>query len=69
MKRDRHDGARSTGGFRYLVTDDQLARFQRATVSQRLAWLEEMRQFTWSAASPTTRERWQRLRRGEPIIE
>ncbi len=68
MSGDRHDPKRASGGFRYLVEDAQLLRFQRATVAQRLTWLEEMRVFTWQAATPETRERWQRLRRGEPIV-
>jgi hypothetical protein len=68
MTRDRLGDGSNSCGFRYLVDDDQLARFGSASVSQRLTWLEEMREFTWSAASPDTRERWQRLRRGEPIV-
>jgi hypothetical protein len=67
MSRDRHGDGSSSRGFSYRVTDDQLERFQSASVAQRLTWLEEMRVFTWSAATPATRERWQRLRRGEPI--
>jgi hypothetical protein len=68
VTRDRHGDGSNSRGFRYLVNDDQLARFGSASVAQRLTWLEEMREFTWSAATPETRERWLRLRRGDPIV-
>lgn len=67
MKRRRLARGRISGGFHYRVDDAQLTRFQSASVGQRLAWLEEMREFTWRVASATVRERWRRLRRGDPI--
>ena len=55
------DGPR---GFTYEVSDEQLARFARATIEQRLEWLEHMRQWTWDNASPEVRAAWAARRRG-----
>ncbi len=53
-------------GFTYEVSDEQLARFAAATPLQRLQWLEDMRTFTWNAASEATRAEWRRLRQHPP---
>jgi hypothetical protein len=53
-------------GFTYEVSDEQLARFASATPLQRLQWLEDMRIFTWNAASEETRAEWRRLRQHPP---
>ncbi|MCL2776975.1 MAG: hypothetical protein FWD73_03150 [Polyangiaceae bacterium] len=53
------------GGFEYWVSDEQLATFAAATPAARLAWLEQMREFTYRVATDQTRERWRKLRRGE----
>ena len=51
----------------YYVTDEMLERFAASTTSQRLQWLDEMRTFTWNAATETTRQRWRRERsRSDP---
>ena len=48
--------------FTYVVSDEMLARFATSTLEQRLAWLDEMRVFSWELASPEVRERWRRAR-------
>lgn len=53
-------------GFTYEVSDEQLARFAAATPRQRFQWLEDMRTFTWHAASEETRAEWHRLRQHPP---
>ncbi len=42
----------------YIVSDEMLARFAASTTLQRLRWLEDMRRFTWNAATEETRRRW-----------
>lgn len=42
----------------YFVSDEMLERFARSTTLQRLRWLEEMRRFSWSAATAETRRAW-----------
>ena len=44
--------------FTYFVEEEVLVRFAASTPLQRLRWLEEMRTFTWNAATPETRARW-----------
>ena len=52
-------GDRGEGhGVAYVVSDDMLRRFAASTPLQRLRWLEEMRRFTWNAATEETRRRW-----------
>jgi len=58
----------ATGGFRYYVSDEQLAAFARLTPLQRLEWAEAAREFTLLGQTPETRERQARLRRGEKIV-
>lgn len=53
-------------GFTYEISDEMLDRFARSTILQRLQWLEEMRCFSWAAASEQTRAEWRRLRAGRP---
>jgi hypothetical protein len=53
------------GGFHYWVSDEQLATFAASTPSARLAWLEQMREFTYRVATDETKAHWERLRRGE----
>lgn len=48
--------------FTYRVDDEILARFATSTPLQRLRWLEEMRTFSWNAASAATRARWRAAR-------
>ena len=56
----------------YIVSDEMLERFAKSTTLQRLHWLEEMRTFTWNAATAETQTRWRAERdreRGlEPIV-
>lgn len=55
------------GGVRYYVSDEQLAAFSRLTPLQRLEWVEAAREFTYLGQTQDTRERQERLRRGEKI--
>lgn len=55
------------GGFRYFVSDEQLAAFARLSPLQRLEWVEAAREFCWLAQTPETKERQERLRRGEQL--
>ena len=53
------------GGSTSWVSDEPLQTFSSLTPGQRLRWLEELREWTWKAASEETKPRWARLRRGE----
>ena len=55
----------SKGGYRYWVSDEQLRAFCRMSVLDRLIWLDEARQFTILTETAETRERRERLRRGD----
>jgi len=55
------------GGYRYYVSDEQLAAFARLTPLQRLEWVEAAREFTLLGQTPETRARHQRLRQGKSI--
>jgi hypothetical protein len=57
------------GGFRYWVSDERLRAFGRLSILDRLKWLDEARRFTLLMETPETRERRERLRRGETIVE
>jgi hypothetical protein len=54
----------SDRGYTYTVSDEQLRTFASMSLSRRLQWLEEMREFTFSLAPPHVRERWRKLREG-----
>lgn len=56
------------GGYRYCVSDEQLAAFAKLTPMQRLEWVEAAREFTWLGQTAETREKHERLRRGWPVI-
>ena len=58
---------RPQGGFRYWVSDEQLRAYGRMSDVARLKWLDEARRFTLLTETPQTRERRERLRRGETI--
>ncbi|MBI2312869.1 MAG: hypothetical protein HYU77_10245 [Betaproteobacteria bacterium] len=55
------------GGYHYRVSDEQLRAFAALTPLQRLRWLDEARRFVLLAQTPESRERMERLRRGETI--
>ncbi len=55
------------GGFRYTVSDEQLAAFARLSPLQRLEWVEAAREFTYLGQTPETLERQNRLRSGQTI--
>ena len=55
------------GGYRYWVSDEQLAAFARLSPLQRLEWVEAAREFTWLGETAETRVRHERLRRGEHV--
>lgn len=57
----------SRGGFSYWVSDEQLEAFGKLSLIDRLRWVEAARQFTLAGQTPETRERMERLRRGETI--
>jgi hypothetical protein len=56
------------GGFGYYISDEQLGAFAQLTPLQRLEWVEAARQFTLLGQTPETRQRQERLRRGEAIV-
>ena len=58
---------RPAQGFRYWVSDEQLATFARLTPLQRLEWVEAAREFSWLGQTDETRQRQQRLREGKSI--
>ncbi|UQA62872.1 hypothetical protein [Polyangium aurulentum] len=51
-------------GIHYFVGDEQLRVFASLTPAQRLAWLEEMREFTALVAPPEAQRWWRRFRDG-----
>jgi hypothetical protein len=48
--------------YTYTVSEEQLHTFSSMSLSRRLQWLEEMREFTYRLAPPHIRERWRKLR-------
>lgn len=56
------------GGYRYYVSDEQLAAFARLSPIERLRWVDEMRRFTLMARTPETARRQERLRQGKTIL-
>ncbi len=64
---DRTSSSRR-GGYRYWVSDEELRAFGRLSVLDRLIWLDEARRFTILTETGETRERRERLRRGETIV-
>lgn len=56
------------GGFSYWVSDEQLQAYAKLSLIDRLRWVEAARQFTLAGQTPETRERMNRLRRGETIV-
>lgn len=63
----RSDPASPPAGFRYYISDEQLAVFAGLSTMQRLEWVEAAREFSWLAQTAETRLRQQRLREGKPI--
>jgi len=61
-------GGQSTGGYSYWVSDEQLQAFGKLSLIDRLRWVEAARLFTLATQTPETRERMERLRRGENIV-
>ncbi|WP_205204560.1 hypothetical protein [Azonexus hydrophilus] len=55
----------AAGGYRYWVSDEQLAAFARLSPLQRLEWVEAAREFTWLGQTAETRARHERLRQGK----
>ena len=55
------------GGFRYFVSDEQLAAFAKLSPCQRLEWLEAARELSWFGQTEETRQRQERLRQGKTI--
>lgn len=56
------------GGYTYHVSDEDLKRFGELSMEDRLRWVDELRLFILEAETPETRERRERLRRGETIV-
>lgn len=61
-------GGEPKGGYSYWVSDEQLEAFGKLSLLDRLRWVEAAREFTLAAQTPETRERMERLRRGETIV-
>ena len=57
----------SKGGYRYTVSDEQLAQFARMSTRERLEWVEAARLFTLKTRTRETAIRQERLRRGLTI--
>ncbi len=56
---------RSSRGFAYRVTDEQIRRWKALPVEARLQWLEDANRFLALALSPKTRAIQDRFRRGD----
>ena len=67
VEEDRSDMS-VKGGFSYWVSDEQLRAYMALPLIARLRWLDEARRFTLAAQTPESRERMERLRRGETIV-
>ena len=63
-----HPAGNTQGGVSYWVSDEQLQAYGKLSMIDRLRWVEAARQFTLAAQTPETRERMDRLRRGETIV-
>jgi hypothetical protein len=59
---------KTTGGYSYYVSDEQLNAFARLSPYERLKWVDNIRLFTLLARTPQTAERQERLRQGKTII-
>jgi hypothetical protein len=57
----------SKGGYRYTVSDEQLAQFARMSTRERLEWVDAARLFTLKTRTRETAIRQERLRRGLTI--
>ena len=64
----KREDAHFHGGFEYWVSDEQLEAFGHLSALERLQWLDEARRFTLLTETEETRERRERLRRGEDIV-
>jgi hypothetical protein len=53
----------SSGGYRYTVSDEQLAQFAKMSTRERLAWVDAARLFTLKTRTRETAIRQERLRR------
>lgn len=53
------------GGFRYVLEEEQIVKYLKVPIVQRLEWLEEANRFILSAIPPRNLEIWQKFRRGE----
>jgi len=60
-------GHQTRGGFRYTVSEEQLAAYARMTTRQRLEWVDAARMFTLKTRTRETAIRQERLRRGLSI--
>lgn len=56
------------GGYTYYVSDEDLKRYGELSMEDRLRWVDELRLFILETETPETRERRERLRRGETIV-
>lgn len=54
-------------GFRYYVSDEQLAAFARLSDLQRLEWVAMALEFSWLGQTDETHLRQQRLRQGQTV--
>jgi hypothetical protein len=60
--------SKSRGGYRYYVSDEQLAAFARLSPFERLKWVDDLRRFILMTETPETAAHRERLRRGETIL-
>lgn len=56
---------RPRGGYRYVVTDEQIAAWRRVPAIEKLRWLEEAQRMSYYALGARGRAARDRLRRGE----
>jgi hypothetical protein len=58
----------AAGGYRYWVSNEQLAAFARLSPLQRLERVEAARELTWLGQTAETRARHERLRQGKTWV-
>ncbi|MBI5001264.1 MAG: hypothetical protein HZB92_07060 [Euryarchaeota archaeon] len=52
-------------GYSYTLEDEKIIEYMKLTTAQKLAWLDEINEFTEMALTPKEKELREKFRRGE----
>lgn len=58
-------GRKARGGYRYVVTEEQIAAWRKVPPIEKLRWIEEGQRMSFHSLGPRGRAARDRLRRGE----